>query len=376
MSSPPPPNPTTTTTADFFKSVARQRPRKHVHPAIYQTLYNPQPGTSAALPPPTQRQQPPQHSNSRTHHQQSAAGGVLYPVASSGRGFLSKHQQSSSEQNAAVGVVINSDGFPPGPVSAYPYTVHQPYGLSNSDIPGQLLTPSSAHLQQTLMGGGAIVPTFATGVSVSANPKVQLSLPHTLFAMDTSLRLCKGRGVAKRLFIDLNERPKEEDPIDQPYSAFHIQKEDALPNLISIIFLANNSDFCREKKGDGSFVVIRDRKVQVCEGTSLYAQCRSWLKNGFTLENQPQYVDCVKSLPKPLPASMVPPTNTHIEDEEIMEDVEHLSAKELLQQHVKHAKKVRMRLRNQRLQRIERYKDRLALLLPPVVDQQLKNDPT
>lgn len=186
MSSPPPPNPTTTTTAvaatataDFFKSVARQRPRKHVHPSIYQTFYNPQPATSATFPPPTQRPQPPQQSlqsNSRTHHQQSAAGGVLYPVASSGRGFLSKHQQLTSDQSAAVGVVINSDGFPPGPVSAYPYAVHRPYGFSNSDIPGQtshqLVTPSSAHLQQTLMGGGAIVPTFAAGVSVSANPKV------------------------------------------------------------------------------------------------------------------------------------------------------------------------------------------------------------
>ncbi|KAI3510759.1 hypothetical protein L1887_17895 [Cichorium endivia] len=335
MSSPPPPNPTSTTTAvaataDFFKSVARQRPRKHVHPAIYQTFYNHQPATSAAFPPPTQRQQPPQpslHSNSRTNHQQSAAGGVLYPVASSGRGVLSKHQLPNSDQNAAVGVVINSDGFPPGPVSAYPYAVHRPYGFSNSDIPGQtslqLVAPSSAHLQQTLMGGGAIVPTFATGVSASANSKVvaQSSAP----------------------------------------------EDNGLNNI-------------RDKNGDGSFVIIRDRKVQISEGTSLYAQCRSWLKNGFTLENQPQpqYVDYVKSLPKPLPASMLKEDDTHIheEEEEKMEDVEHLSAKELLQQHVKHAKKVRMRLRNQRLQRIERYKDRLALLLPPVVDPLPKNDPT
>ncbi|CAH1419989.1 unnamed protein product [Lactuca virosa] len=312
MSSPPPPNPTTTTTAvaatataDFFKSVARQRPRKHVHPSIYQTFYNPQPATSAAFPPPTQRQQPPQQSlqsNSRTHHQQSAAGGVLYPVASSGRGFLSKHQQLTSDQSAAVGVVINSDGFPPGPVSAYPYAVHRPYGFSNSDIPGQtshqLVTPSSAHLQQTLMGGGAIVPTFAAGVSVSANPKV----------------------------VAQSSAPED-----------------------------NGLYTIRDKNGDGSFAIIRDRKVQVVEGTSLYAQCRSWLKNGFTLENQPQYVDCVKSLPKPLPASMVEATKEDdMEMEEKMEDVEHLSAKELLQQHVKHAKKVRVRLRNQRLQRIER----------------------
>ncbi|KAI3509017.1 hypothetical protein L1887_24040 [Cichorium endivia] len=69
--------------------------------------------------------------------------------------------------------------FPPGPVSAYPYAVHRPYGFSNSDIPDQTwlqsVAPSSAHLQQTLMGGGAIVPTFATGVSASANSKDDVS---------------------------------------------------------------------------------------------------------------------------------------------------------------------------------------------------------
>ncbi|XP_021993946.1 uncharacterized protein LOC110890634 isoform X7 [Helianthus annuus] len=131
----------------------------------------------------------------------------------------------------------------------------------------------------------------------------------------------------------------------------------------------------REKNGDDAFIVIRDRKVQVSEGTSLYAQCRSWLKNGVTLEKQ--YPDGVKSLPKPLPASTV---EARKEDdleleEENPENVDHLSAKELLQLHVNHAKKVRARLRNQRLQRIERYKDRLALLLPGVADQQPKNDP-
>ncbi|GJV26512.1 reverse transcriptase domain-containing protein [Tanacetum coccineum] len=133
----------------------------------------------------------------------------------------------------------------------------------------------------------------------------------------------------------------------------------------------------RDKNGDDAFVIIRDRKVPISEGTSLYAQCRSWLKNGFTVENQPQYVDRVKSLPKPLPpAAIVEPTkDDDTEMEESPENVENLSVKELLQQHVKHAKKVRARLRNQRLQRIERYKDRLALLLPPVVDQQPKSDP-
>ncbi|MFS7892268.1 hypothetical protein Hanom_Chr00s000547g01649401 [Helianthus anomalus] len=269
---PPPPNPTTTTataTADFLKSVARQRPRKHTHPSIYQTFYNP------PFPPPP--------NSSR----------VLYPVASSGRGFIPNHQHPTSDHN----LVPNSDAFPPLPASAYPYC---PFA-SNSDASGHLGNPSHAQ-------------------TAAANPKV---VGPSSVAADNSLK---------------------------------------------------NT---RDKNGDDTFVVIRDRKVQVSEGTSLYAQCRSWLKNGLVLEKPPQYVDHVKSLPKPLPASMVEPRNDDdMETEEKTEDVEHLSAKELLQQHVKHAKKVRARLRNQRLQRIERYKDRLALLLPPVVDQQPKTDPT
>ncbi|XP_021993941.1 uncharacterized protein LOC110890634 isoform X4 [Helianthus annuus] len=220
---------------------------------------------------------------------------------------------------------------PPLPVSSYPYTVNRPHGFLNSD---QLVkaNPLSAPLQQPLVGGA---PT------VSANTKV---VGQSSVAFDNSLR---------------------------------------------------------EKNGDDAFIVIRDRKVQVSEGTSLYAQCRSWLKNGVTLEKQvqisegtslyaqcrswlkngvpleKQYPDGVKSLPKPLPASTV---EARKEDdleleEENPENVDHLSAKELLQLHVNHAKKVRARLRNQRLQRIERYKDRLALLLPGVADQQPKNDP-
>ncbi|XP_035835046.1 uncharacterized protein LOC110890629 isoform X1 [Helianthus annuus] len=226
---------------------------------------------------------------------------------------------------------------PPLPVSGYPYTVNRPHGFLNSD---QLVkvNPLSAPLQQTLVGGA---PT------VSANTKV---VGQSSVAFDNSLR---------------------------------------------------------DKNGDDAFVVIRDRKVQISEGTSLYAQCRSWLKNGVPLEKQtpiptnfvpdvnealpqgreafsrfsrtsgPQYPDGVKSLPKPLPASTV---EARKEDdleleEENPENVDHLSAKELLQLHVNHAKKVRARLRNQRLQRIERYKDRLALLLPGVADQQPKNDP-
>nr|XP_043610907.1 bromodomain-containing protein 4-like isoform X1 [Erigeron canadensis] len=213
------------------------------------------------------------------------------------------------------GLVPNSEGYPPRPASGYPhsYPAQRPYiGEYSTHSLHHLVNP---HLQQTF----GLVPPMGAGLSVSAAPKV-----------------------AVQASTADDNRPKNK----------------------------------RDKHGDETFVMVRDRKVQVSEGTSLYALCRSWLKNGYTSENQPQYADSMKSLPKPLPASMVEAKKEDdTEIEEKIEDVEHLSAEELLQQHVKNAKKVRTRLRNQRLQRIERYKDRLALLLPPVVDQP-KIDPT
>ncbi|RVW93615.1 hypothetical protein CK203_028866 [Vitis vinifera] len=53
--------------------------------------------------------------------------------------------------------------------------------------------------------------------------------------------------------------------------------------------------------------------------------------------------------------------------------VENLLPQDLLQRHIKRAKKVRARLREQRLKRIARYKTRLALLLPPPVER-FRND--
>ncbi|KAK9068806.1 hypothetical protein SSX86_012922 [Deinandra increscens subsp. villosa] len=345
MSSPPPPNPlpttTTTATSDFLKSVARQRPRKHSHPAIYQTFYNPQPATTPAYPPPTQRQQPP-----------ATAAGVLYPVASSGR----------------AGMVPNSGGFPPRHVSGYPY----------SDESAIWVLEFGSSWSNFASVGQPLFCPFA------ANPYGRRCYGGVCFCKPKVKGFGSDNGVAKRLFIDLNQSPEEEETDDQPklkvlilisylilfMSSFCLSLHDR--NL----FLFLPCLYCRDKNGDDAFVIIRDRKVQISEGTSLYAQCRSWLKNGLTVENQPQYPDCVKSLPKPLPASMVEARKEDdIEIEETTEDVGDLSAKELLQQHVKRAKKVRARLRNQRLQKIERYKDRLALLLPPVVDQQPKNDP-
>ncbi|XP_057523794.1 uncharacterized protein LOC130803623 isoform X1 [Amaranthus tricolor] len=125
----------------------------------------------------------------------------------------------------------------------------------------------------------------------------------------------------------------------------------------------------KDKNADDKLITIRDRKVRISDGVSLYALCRSWLRNGYLEEIQPQYGDGFRSLPKPLPLSLPdsfsPKRKESDEDTEDDEKiVENLSAKELLKMHVKRAKRVRARLREERLQRIQRYKGRLALLLP------------
>ncbi|KAI3448940.1 hypothetical protein Pfo_005605 [Paulownia fortunei] len=143
--------------------------------------------------------------------------------------------------------------------------------------------------------------------------------------------------------------------------------------------ISDNNGHKELRNRDDTFAIVRDRKVRISDNASLYTLCRSWLRNNFPEETQPQYLDAVKSLPRPLPvaAQVVDSSDETAGDkEEEDEDIEHLSEKELLQRHIKRAKRVRSRLREGRLQRITRYKTRLALLLPPMVDQHFKNDST
>ncbi|XP_008797998.2 extensin-like [Phoenix dactylifera] len=145
---------------------------------------------------------------------------------------------------------------------------------------------------------------------------------------------------------------------------------------VSSTYEYNNSKE-RDKTREDTIVMINDRKVRLSDGESgsLYALCRSWVRNGLPHESQPNFGDGVKLLPRPLPPSMV---DTHMlkksednnegEDpikEEDVGSVEQLSARGLLEGHIKRAKRVRAQLRKERLLRIERYKQRLALLLPP-----------
>ncbi|KMT04342.1 hypothetical protein BVRB_8g184170 [Beta vulgaris subsp. vulgaris] len=135
-------------------------------------------------------------------------------------------------------------------------------------------------------------------------------------------------------------------------------------------FIADSSDSKDplDKGTDDMLVTLRDRKVRITDGASFYALCRSWLRNGYVEENQPQYGDIFsRSLPKPLPLpESFSPKRKECDDETEVDEAEKLgNAEELLSMHVRRAKRVRTRLREERLQRIERYKSRLGLLLHP-----------
>ncbi|XP_058204031.1 formin-like protein 18 isoform X3 [Rhododendron vialii] len=214
----------------------------------------------------------------------AANRGILYPVASSGRGFLPKAIRSQSA--AAADQIANQAGFPPRPVLGGPPYSHtvRAFGFPHSDPHAHLIRPP--HVHQTFLGSTGVISAAVKGVPVSG----QL-------------------------------------------------------------------------------------KVRIYEGSSLYALCRSWLRNGYPEEPQPQYVDGVKLLPKPSPSLVLDaPIKKEVGDEEEERSVENLSSQDLLQRHVKRAKRVRAQLREERLQRIARYKTRLALLLPPLAEQQFRND--
>ncbi|KAJ6816796.1 uncharacterized protein M6B38_415840 [Iris pallida] len=149
----------------------------------------------------------------------------------------------------------------------------------------------------------------------------------------------------------------------------------------------NFNDSGRERSREDTLVMIHGRKVRMSEGGSgsLYALCRSWVRNGLPQENQPNIGDSLRILPKPLPASAISSQlrkeieETNEAEDSGKEDItsgEDLSADDLLKGHIKHAKKVRSRLRKERLLKIERYKQRLSLLLPTQMELIGRNDAT
>ncbi|KAI3676722.1 hypothetical protein L1987_86351 [Smallanthus sonchifolius] len=75
--------------------------------------------------------------------------------------------------------------------------------------------------------------------------------------MDKALHLVNnsigsGRGVAKRLFIDLNQRPEEEETYDQPKVVGQ-----------SLVAADNSLRYHWDKNEDNALAIIRDRKVKL-----------------------------------------------------------------------------------------------------------------
>lgn len=124
--------------------------------------------------------------------------------------------------------------------------------------------------------------------------------------------------------------------------------------------------------------MIHNRKVRLLDGGSgsLYALCRSWIRNGSPQDCLPNIGDGVKLLPRPLPAYSVDSNPSErsegandaedLEKEEHVGSAEQLSTQDLLAGLVKRSKRVRAQFRKERVRRIARYNQRLSLLLPPV----------
>ncbi|KAK6120779.1 hypothetical protein DH2020_045483 [Rehmannia glutinosa] len=314
-STPPPPDTsniatsTAATTRPLFQNPPRPpNPHLFCSPPPSRLPSNPNPNYPQLAP------RPP-HPHPHPHHHPQDPSQLLYPVASSGRGFLARP------------LPMPAAGPSPRPPYVFPYL--DP-GQGN---PG-FIRPN--HLPHVLLGSGPGSAGNASGAGV---------MP----------------GVVKGIPVSSSHHPKA--------------------GLPSSSISDNNGHKDLRDRRDDTFAIIRDRKVRISEDASLYSLCRSWLKNGVPEETQqPQYLDTVKSLPRPLPvaAQVVDSPDKGAEDaeeeDEFQENVENLSAKELLQRHIKRAKKVRSRLREERLQRISRYKNRLALLLPPMVEQHFKSE--
>ncbi|KAJ4711701.1 proline-rich family protein [Melia azedarach] len=257
--------------------------------------------------------------------------GVLYPVASSGRGFIPKPMRPNNNNSADQTVTVaNHGGYPPRPNQLPPYHPPRPHldaSLSNHHV---------AHHQHQIV-----------------RPSINQQQQH-------------------------HHHPQVAPPVRGiPVSCGHLKVAPS-PSSVSD---TDGYKHLREKR-DETIAVVRDRKVRVSDGASLYALCRTWLRNGSPEESQPRYGDGVKSLPRPLPmpvadANVVMEKEDEDDDDENDEDenVDDLSAEDLLRRHVHRAKKVRARLREERTKRIGRYKTRLGLLLPPIGEQSRNDGP-
>ncbi|ESQ51870.1 hypothetical protein EUTSA_v10016920mg [Eutrema salsugineum] len=242
------------------------------------------------------------------HQPHQDPSGLVYPYPSSGRGLPTRPgRQNSSSVADPMG---SPGGYPPRPA----YVYHHGQSRSNLDPMIQFMRTAHPQIQQS--------PHLGSGYMIG--------VPHFL----------------------------------QPRVAYP-------PTSI-----LDNSGRKNARSRDEVLVLVRKRKVRITEGASLYSLCRSWLRNGAH-EGIQQRSDTVTYLPKPLPVDMMETSLSREsveeahreEDNEDEESVKQLSDSDLLKRHVDRAKKVRARLREDRLKRIARYKARLALLLPPFGEQ-------
>ncbi|XP_042484649.1 leucine-rich repeat extensin-like protein 5 isoform X2 [Macadamia integrifolia] len=314
ITSPPPP-----TTSVTNSSPATYAGTSQVLPFV---------GTKTPNPPPQMASKITQDTSSVPPSQPQ---GILYPVASSGRGYIPKSFRPQSPDQLVTIANPGGAGFPPRSLMSFPNQVQvqlRPFGFAPGDPqthPVHLMKPP--HLQPSSQIAsrqmGAPVPGTIKSVPAVLHPKVA--------------------------------------PFSSSTTDFNSYKE--------------------LRSRDDTVVTIHDRKVRLSDGASLYALCRSWVQNGLPQENPPLFGEGVKLLPRPLPvtADTSPKKYEADDDEEVKKEgtisVENLPPRDLLQRHIKRAKRVRARLREERLQRIARYKQRLALLLPPPVEQ-LRNDAT
>ncbi|XP_068664099.1 uncharacterized protein [Aristolochia californica] len=147
--------------------------------------------------------------------------------------------------------------------------------------------------------------------------------------------------------------------------------QNSKPNLVPTITSITEYQM-RDKSRDDSVVTIHRRKVRLSDGGSgsLYALCRSWVRNGWPQECQPQLSEGRKVLPRPFLASSKDIMLEENEGDDQYDaesgkgghvgSVEDLSAQDLLKEHIKRAKKIRARrLREERMRRIQPYRERV-----------------
>ncbi|KAJ7982152.1 proline-rich family protein [Quillaja saponaria] len=111
------------------------------------------------------------HSNPQLAKPHDPTQGVLYPVASSGRGFLPKGIRPMSTEQMVT--VVNPSGYPPRPVVTFPHGVQTIGSLPMDSLNHPLHMMRPPYLQYPHVGSPVVTGSVhIKGVPVSANPKV------------------------------------------------------------------------------------------------------------------------------------------------------------------------------------------------------------